>query len=79
MEIHCSASNRIGRRHNDEDAHVNRPDLGLVVVADGMGGYDGGEIASRIVVDSGVREHGGCVGFTPQGGWVVPTWLKRVS
>lgn len=52
MEIQCSASNHIGRRHNDEDAHALRPDLGLVVVADGMGGYEGGEIASRIVVDS---------------------------
>jgi len=52
MEIHCSASNHIGRRRNDEDAHSIRPDLGLVVVADGMGGYEGGEVASRIVVES---------------------------
>ena len=52
MEISCSASNHIGRRRNDEDAHLIRPDLGLVVVADGMGGYEGGEIASRIVVES---------------------------
>lgn len=52
MEIHCSASNHIGRRRNDEDAHAIRPDLGLVVVADGMGGYEGGEVASRIVVES---------------------------
>jgi serine/threonine protein phosphatase PrpC len=55
MEIRCSASNHVGRRRNDEDAHALRPDLGLAIVADGMGGYEGGEIASRIVVDSMVE------------------------
>lgn len=41
-----------GRRPNNEDAVCIRPDLGLFVVADGMGGYEGGEVASSIAVDT---------------------------
>lgn len=39
-----------GRRSDNEDAVCARPDLGLFVVADGMGGYEGGEIASKVAV-----------------------------
>jgi PPM family protein phosphatase len=41
-----------GRRSNNEDAICARPELGLFVVADGMGGYEGGEVASAIAVES---------------------------
>ena len=41
-----------GRRPNNEDAICVRPELGLFVVADGMGGYEGGEVASAIAVDA---------------------------
>jgi len=41
-----------GRRTNNEDAICARPELGLFVVADGMGGYEGGEIASALAVDA---------------------------
>lgn len=41
-----------GRRTNNEDAICARPELGLFVVADGMGGYEGGEVASAIAVES---------------------------
>jgi PPM family protein phosphatase len=41
-----------GRRSNNEDAVCARPELGLFVVADGMGGYEGGEIASALAVDA---------------------------
>lgn len=41
-----------GRRNNNEDAVCARPELGLFVVADGLGGYEGGEIASSIAVET---------------------------
>ncbi|MFA5938678.1 MAG: Stp1/IreP family PP2C-type Ser/Thr phosphatase [Sinimarinibacterium sp.] len=37
-------------RQNNEDAVGEEPDMGLLVLADGMGGYNAGEIASGISV-----------------------------
>lgn len=39
------------RSHN-EDCFVANDDLGLYVVADGMGGHNAGEVASRLAVDT---------------------------
>ena len=38
------------REHN-EDAIGSDPDIGLMVLADGMGGYNAGEVASGIAID----------------------------
>ncbi len=40
------------RRNVNEDHFCARPDLGLFVVADGLGGHPGGELASRLVVEA---------------------------
>jgi serine/threonine protein phosphatase PrpC len=40
----------VGRRSNNEDALLDAPALGLFAVADGLGGYEGGEIASKLTV-----------------------------
>ncbi len=41
-----------GRRANNEDAVCAQPELGLFIVADGMGGYEGGEVASALAVEA---------------------------
>ncbi len=46
------------KRKQNQDAGLARPDWGLFMVADGMGGHQGGETASRLCVEK-LAEHVG--------------------
>lgn len=53
IEVHSFARTDIGRfRKTNEDAHFRDDELGLYVVADGMGGHAAGEVASSEAVDA---------------------------
>lgn len=48
----CGHGTHVGKvRHHNEDNYAIDTEAGFGVLADGMGGHEGGEIASQIVVD----------------------------
>ena len=56
MHYVAAAKTDVGRkRKGNEDSFCLAPDLGLYVVADGMGGHAAGEVASRLAVET-IRE-----------------------
>lgn len=57
MKLEAYGKTDIGRvRHRNEDSFSVDESLGLLVIADGMGGHDAGDVASRIAVDTVVAE-----------------------
>jgi serine/threonine protein phosphatase PrpC len=60
MRLRVGAGSDTGRvRALNEDAYMMRPDEGLFVVCDGMGGAPAGEVASQMAVDAILRQVGG--------------------
>jgi serine/threonine protein phosphatase PrpC len=52
MTLQMFGTTTVGRRNNNEDGWLHDSALGLTVVSDGMGGYEGGEIASAVTLEA---------------------------
>lgn len=55
VEIACCSDTGLVREHNEDYLDTDQ-NLGIVVLADGMGGYQAGEIASEIAVKTIMQE-----------------------
>lgn len=52
LSFTTTARTHVGlRRKLNEDGHLVRPEVGLWAVADGMGGHQAGDVASRMIVE----------------------------
>ena len=56
MILRAAASTDVGRRRRaNEDRYAMAPDIGLYLVADGMGGHRAGQVASEMAAEAAIR------------------------
>ena len=73
MQVSWAARTDPGlRRTQNEDSYCARADLGLFVVADGMGGHAGGEVASKLAVEAIENVIDATTALGPDDTWPIP-------
>ncbi len=62
--LHWAVSDKGNKRESNQDSYLVNESIGLYVVADGMGGHSGGEVASSMAVQTLETELKGLKGST---------------
>jgi len=82
IEIHGGSDRGLIRENNEDSIAYSlyeRASIALAIVADGVGGHEGGEVASRLIVDS-IKEYvRNAVLQATSGGGYSELWMEQVT